>query len=108
LYDYIPNLNKYILTINKNYKNNKFSNSKYIKYKELRVMCKEIAILLESGCEIIKLLNMVKEHSSKTAKDALAHISDQIQRGKTLTQAFQSTQSFSNFFINKKLSTYFC
>ena len=100
LYDYTPNLNKYILKINKNNKNNNFSNSKHIKPKELRVMCREIAILLESGCEIIKLLNIVKEHSSKTAKDALAHISDQIQRGKTLTQAFQSTESFSSFFIN--------
>ncbi|MCR1954859.1 type II secretion system F family protein [Clostridioides mangenotii] len=86
--------------IKKIIKNAKYLKSTKIKSKELRIMCREIAILLDSGCEIIKLLNIVKEHSSSIAKKSLTHISEQIQRGKSLTQAFQSTGSFSNFFTN--------
>ena len=36
--------------------NSKISNQK-IKSKELKVLCKQMSILLKSGCEIIKILN---------------------------------------------------
>ena len=47
--------------------NLKKSNQK-IKSKELKVLCKQMSILLKSGCEITRILNILYEQSNKKLK----------------------------------------
>ena len=79
--------------------NSKISNQK-IKSKELKVLCKQMSILLKSGCEIIKILNIIHEQSSKKLKNAIEKVSINIQNGNNITESFEKTNLFSNFFIN--------
>ena len=79
--------------------NSKISNQK-IKSKELKVLCKQMSILLNSGCEIIKILNIIHEQSSKKLKNAIEKVSINIRNGNNITESFEKTNLFSNFFIN--------
>ena len=85
--------------INKNKSNPKLTNQK-IKSKELKVLCKQMSILLKSGCEITRLLDILQEESSKKLKRALEQVSINIQNGNSITDSFEKTNLFSNFFIN--------
>ena len=85
--------------INKNKSNHKLTNQK-IKSKELKVLCKQMSILLKSGCEITRILNILQEESSKKLKKALEQVSINIQNGNSITDSFEKTNLFSNFFIN--------
>ena len=85
--------------INKNKSNPKLTNQK-IKSKELKVLCKQMSILLKSGCEITRILNILQEESSKKLKKALEQVSMNIQNGNSITDSFEKTNLFSNFFIN--------
>ena len=85
--------------INKNKSNHKLTNQK-IKSKELKVLCKQMSILLKSGCEITRILNILQEESSKKLKRALEQVSINIQNGNSITDSFEKTNLFSNFFIN--------
>lgn len=85
--------------INKNKSNPKSTNQK-IKSKELKVLCKQMSILLKSGCEITRILNILQEESSKKLKIALEQVSINIQNGNSITDSFENTNLFSNFFIN--------
>ena len=85
--------------INKNKSNHKLTNQK-IKSKELKVLCKQMSILLKSGCEITRILNILQEESSKKLKKALEQVSMNIQNGNSITDSFEKTNLFSNFFIN--------
>ena len=77
--------------------NSKISNQK-IKSKELKVLCKQMSILLNSGCEIIKILNIIHEQSSKKLKNAIEKVSINIRNGNNITESFEKTNLFSNFF----------
>ena len=74
--------------INKNKSNPKLTNQK-IKYKELKVLCKQMSILLKSGCEITRLLDILQEESSKKLKRALEQVSINIQNGNSITDSFE-------------------
>ena len=77
-----------------------FNFGKKLNDKDLKVLCKEMGILLESGSEIVGLLEMLGEQSSKKLKPIIKHILNSIQEGNSITEAFRSTNAFSNFFIN--------
>lgn len=80
----------------------KSSGRKYkkIKDKEISVLCKKIGILIESGCEVTKLLSILKKQSDKKNSNLLSNISNHIQNGNSITDAFQNTKIFSNFFLS--------
>lgn len=79
--------------------NLKKSNQK-IKSKELKVLCKQMSILLKSGCEITRILNILYEQSNKKLKRAIEEVSINIQNGNNITESFEKTNLFSSFFIN--------
>ena len=60
------NLEKFYLVLNR------------ISDKEIRVICKEIGILLESGCEITKIFEIIESQSSKKVKNLLSIVSNHI------------------------------
>lgn len=73
---------------------------KKVKDKDLKLLCKQIEILFKSGCEITKLFDILKFESNKKMRELLTKISEQIEKGSTITEAFNSTNSFSKFFIS--------
>lgn len=79
--------------------NLKISNQK-IKSKELKVLCKQMSILLKSGCEITRILNILHEQSNKKLKRAIGEVSINIQNGNNITESFEKINLFSSFFIN--------
>ena len=82
------NLEKFYLVLNR------------ISDKEIRVICKEIGILLESGCEITKIFEIIESQSSKKVKNLLSIVSNHIQKGNSIAESFQITGIFSKFFIS--------
>ncbi|MEG1310717.1 MAG: type II secretion system F family protein [Romboutsia sp.] len=75
-------------------------NKNKLKDKELRILCKELSILLESGSEITKILDILKSQSNKRIERILVNISNHIQKGNSITESFQTTKAFSNFFLS--------
>ena len=71
-----------------------------LKDKDLKLICKKISILLESGCEITKILDILKSQSNKNTKNIFSNISNHINKGYTISYSFQKTNSFSYFFIS--------
>ena len=63
-------MNKYNTKSKSNFKK---SNQK-IKSKELKVLCKQMSILLKSGCEITRILNILYEQSNKKFNYILAQV----------------------------------
>ncbi|MDI7817204.1 type II secretion system F family protein [Clostridioides difficile] len=82
------NLEKFYLILNR------------ISDKEVRVICKEIGILLESGCEITKIFEVIEGQSSKKVRNLLNIVSNHIQKGNSIADSFQVTGTFSKFFIS--------
>ncbi|MGN1033265.1 MAG: type II secretion system F family protein [Intestinibacter sp.] len=74
--------------------------SKTLKNKELKILCKEIGILFESGCEITRLLEVLESQASKKLKPVLRRILREIENGNSITESFKSTNAFSRFFIS--------
>jgi len=81
-------------------KDNKKQSNQKIKSKELKVLCKQMSILLQSGCEITRILNILHEQSNRKLKSVIEEISQNIQNGNSITESFEKTNLFSNFFIN--------
>lgn len=71
-----------------------------IKDKDLSILCRQMSILLESGCEILKILDIIKQQSDKKISLRLEEISQNIKQGNSITDSFINTNSFSNFFIS--------
>lgn len=71
-----------------------------LKDREIKILCKEMSILLESGCEITKIFNILKSQSNKKIKAIFNKVTNHIQKGNSITESFQETNSFSNFFIS--------
>lgn len=81
-------------------KYNSYINKKRVKDKDTHIICKQIAILLESGCEVTKLLSILEKQSSSKISKILFKISNHIQKGNSITDSFKNTKLFSNFFIS--------
>lgn len=74
--------------------------SNKLKDKELKIFSKEMSILLKSGCEISKILNILTNQSNDKLKGVLKIISKKIEKGNSITEAFESTNAFSKFYIS--------
>ena len=77
-----------------------FLKSRKINTKELRVLCNEMSILLESGCEITKLFEMLKDNSSNNLSKVLNEVLNNIKKGNSISDSFKYTNKFNNFFIS--------
>ena len=77
-----------------------FNIRKKLNEKDLKIFCKEIGILLESGSDIISLLEMLEQQSSKKLKPIIKSILNSIKEGNSITESFKHTNAFSNFFIS--------
>ena len=71
-----------------------------IKDKELSVLCKQMGILLQSGCEITRMLDMLIKQSNPKISKVLNIVSDNIKQGSSIAESFQQTQVFSMFFVS--------
>ena len=91
--------NKFKIASIKNIKPFSFKSTK-INYKELRILCNEMEILLESGCEITKLFEMVKLNFNKKVVNVLEEVSSNIQKGNSISKSFKKTNKFSLFFVS--------
>ena len=83
---------------NKSKDNNK--NKVKIKDKEIRILCRQMGILLESGCEITKMIDILINQSNSKISNVLSEISNHIKRGNPITKSFQKSELFSTFFIS--------
>lgn len=73
---------------------------KKLKDKDLKVFSKQMCILLKSGCEISKILKILIEESNNKLKGILKQILSDIEKGKTIKEAFENTKAFSSFYIS--------
>ncbi|MCR8746140.1 type II secretion system F family protein [Romboutsia lituseburensis] len=92
-----------IIEMKNNLKNSKkfiLKKDNKIKDKELSILCRQMSILLESGCEILKILDILKKQSNKKISLKLEEVSKYIKQGSSITDSFTNTNSFSNFFIS--------
>ena len=77
-----------------------FSTRKKLSSKDLKILCKEIGILLESGSEITGLFQVLEKQANKKLKPVIKQISNGIQAGNSITESFRNTNAFSKFFIS--------
>ena len=92
-------MNNFKIASIKNIERNIFERKK-VDYKDLRILCNEMSILLESGCEITKLFEMLKDNSSKDMIKILNKVFKNIQKGNSISDSFKYTNKFSIFFIS--------
>lgn len=78
----------------------KLKKEKSIKSKELRVMCSQMSILLESGAGIDNILEAILEQQKKKYKENLSLAVRNIKKGYSIENSFRSSDLFSEFFYN--------
>ncbi len=71
-----------------------------IKSEELNSICKKMSILLRSGCEINKSLNILENHEGIKSKKIINQIRRNLEKGNSLTESFHKTKMFPKFFVN--------
>lgn len=70
-----------------------------IKEKEIRILCRQMGILLESGCEITKMIDILRNQFNNKISEILSETSNHIKKGNSITESFKKSKSFSTFFI---------
>ena len=100
--DYIGTNELTMVSMRSSYNKNKdnIKNSTKIKDKEIRILCRQMGILLESACEITKMIDILINQSNRKISNVLSQISNHIKRGNSITQSFQKSELFSTFFIS--------
>lgn len=78
----------------------KLKKEKKIKSKDLRVMCSQMSILLDSGAGIDKILEVISEQQKKKFRDNLLLTVRNIKKGYSIENSFRSSDLFSEFFYN--------
>ena len=78
----------------------KLKKEKKIKSKDLRVMCSQMSILLDSGAGIDKILEVISEQQKKKFRDNLLLTVRTIKKGYSIENSFRSSDLFSEFFYN--------
>lgn len=73
--------------------------TKKISEKELSVLCRQMKIMYNSGCDIINILEIIARSSSENLGRALIRTKKGIESGKNITDSFKYSNSFSKFFI---------
>lgn len=71
-----------------------------MKEKELSIFCKKLSILVKSGYDIKKSLEICKEDLNNKSKNILENVINYVNEGETLSDAFYNTNCFSSYFIN--------
>ena len=71
-----------------------------MKYKEIKVISRQIAGMLKSGCDILSVFETLIESSTVKTSYMLSIASKGIRSGKNLTESFALTNGFPKFFIN--------
>lgn len=71
-----------------------------IKDKEIKVMCHQFSGMINSGCDLISCFNTLIQSSSQRMSVVLMLAKRNLERGKSLTESFALTNSFSTFFIS--------
>ena len=107
--DYIGTNELTMVSMRSTYNKNKdnIKNSTKIKDKEIRILCRQMGILLESACEITKMIDILINQSNRKISNVLSQISNHIKRGNSITQSFQKSELFSTFFIPASSSIFF-
>ncbi|MGL6108145.1 type II secretion system F family protein [Romboutsia sp.] len=80
--------------------NNKLEKYNKIKHKEIKLICKKMSILLCSGHEITKIIEILSQESNKKISKIFLQIANHILKGNSITQSFKNTNLFSKFFIS--------
>lgn len=75
-------------------------NKKKLKDKDLKIFSSQMSILLESGCEISKILIIMINQSNTKLKKILNQILKSIERGNSITESFESTDIFPKFYTS--------
>lgn len=78
----------------------KLKKEKRIKSKDLRVICSQMSILLDSGAGIDKILEVISEQQKKKFRDNLLLTIRNIKKGYSIENSFRSSDLFSEFFCN--------
>lgn len=78
----------------------KLKKEKKIKSKELRVICSQMSILLDSGSSIDKILEVISEQQKKKFRENLSLTVRNIKKGYSIENSFRSSDLFSEFFYN--------
>lgn len=78
----------------------KLKKEKKIKSKDLRVMCSQMSILLDSGAGIDKIPEVISEQQKKKFRDNLLLTVRNIKKGYSIENSFRSSDLFSEFFYN--------
>lgn len=73
---------------------------KKIRDKELKLICQQIASMEKSGCDLMTIFDTIINTSSKKVSGVMAMVKRNIERGRTMTEAFYLTNAFSVFFIS--------
>ncbi|MGL5714804.1 MAG: type II secretion system F family protein [Paraclostridium sp.] len=81
-------------------KEDETTKSKKINNKELSIICKQLGMLLASGCEITQSIENIKSNCNKNIKTTLKNIDYYLRNGNSISDSFQQTNKFSNFFVN--------
>lgn len=77
-----------------------FIKGKKLKNKDLKVLSKEMSILLKSGCEISKILIILINESNNKVRVLLKEILSNIEKGNSIKDSFEKTNAFSKFYIS--------
>lgn len=77
-----------------------FSEDRKLKSSEVSIICRKMSILIKSGCEITKMLEILSQESNKKTNKIFIKISNHIRNGNSITESFNKTNLFSNFFIS--------
>lgn len=76
--------------------------NKKVKAKELAIMCRQFQTMLSAGVSVIGCLDLLKKQTENTSlKDALIKIYEEVQKGRTMSEAMKSySRVFPVLFIS--------
>ena len=77
-----------------------YDRNRKLKSSEVSIICKKMSILIKSGCEITRTLEILSQQSNKKTRKMFIKISNYIRSGNAITESFDKTNLFSNFFIS--------
>lgn len=77
-----------------------FIKGKKLKNKDLKVLSKEMSILLKSGCEVSRILIILINESNNKVRVVLKEILSNVEKGNSIKDSFEKTNAFSKFYIS--------
>ncbi len=89
--------NNYKIAKIKTLKENKI---KKLNNKDLSIMCNQLGMMISSGCEITNSLNTIRSNCNIKINSILKIINDNLKKGNSISESFENTYAFSNFFTN--------